>query len=237
MLKIENITKYYGKIKILDNISFTVETGEIVGLVGPNGVGKTTLIKSISGLTKLKSGEAYIENKSLLSSPCLGRYMLGCCFQDNIFDRFFNVYDTVFYNAMYHGMGYKIAKKATDDILHRLKLSEKCLSNGNQLSGGMKRRFQLAISLVHKPIVLILDEPTAGLDPKERVRFRDLIAEIGKDSIVLLSTHIVSDVEQIADWILMMKDGQLIFDGARDEIGEGLEEFYLEQFEEVEHHA
>lgn len=99
-------------------------------------------------------------------------------------------------------------------------------------SGGMKQRLGIAQALLNRPKLLVLDEPTAGLDPKERVRFRDLIASLGKNSIVILSTHIVSDVEQIADRILLMKDGQLIFCGKKEEIHEGLEEFYLEQFQE-----
>ena len=101
-------------------------------------------------------------------------------------------------------------------------------------SGGMKQRLGIAQAVLNDPKILILDEPTAGLDPKERVRFRNLIAELGTDSIVILSTHIVSDVEHIADRILLMKDGQFIFDGTLKDAGEDLEKFYLEHFEEEE---
>ena len=110
-------------------------------------------------------------------------------------------------------------------------LSEAARKKIKTYSGGMKQRLGIAQALLNRPKLLILDEPTAGLDPKERVRFRELIAELGADSIVLLSTHIISDVEQIAGRILMVRDGQLIFDGGPGEIRKDLERFYLDQFE------
>ena len=136
------------------------------------------------------------------------------------------------YMSVLKGIPKKTAKKRAQELIELVGLKGMEKKKIKMYSGGMKQRLGIAQALLNRPKLLILDEPTAGLDPRERVRFRDLIAELGNKNIVLLSTHIVSDVEQIADRILLMKEGRLIFQGNREEVNEDLERFYLEQFEE-----
>ena len=136
------------------------------------------------------------------------------------------------YMALLKGMNKTTARKRCRELLELTALSGMEKKKIKTYSGGMKQRLGIAQALLNRPKLLVLDEPTAGLDPKERVRFRNIIAELGKENIVLLSTHIVSDVEEVADRILMMREGQLIFNGPFDTVGEKLEDFYLEQFEE-----
>ena len=138
------------------------------------------------------------------------------------------------YLAALKGLPKLQAKRRAQELVKVVSLQEAAGKKIKTYSGGMKQRLGIAQALINVPRILILDEPTAGLDPKERVRFRNLIRELGKESIVLLSTHIVSDIEHIADTVLIMNDGQLIFQGSWDGSRKDLEEFYLQQFEEVE---
>ena len=138
------------------------------------------------------------------------------------------------YMAALKGIGKREAARRTEELLEIVSLKEAAKKKIKTYSGGMKQRLGIAQAIINDPKILILDEPTAGLDPKERVRFRNMIAELGKDSIVILSTHIVSDVEHIADYILMMNQGKLTFQGKREEITDDLEAFYLREFGENE---
>jgi len=162
------------------------------------------------------------------------RSMLGYLPQDFGYYPEFTGEDFLLYMAALKGMRKPQARRKTVELLKLVSLHDVAKKKIKTYSGGMKQRLGIAQALLNQPKLLVLDEPTAGLDPKERVRFRDLIKDLGKDSIVLLSTHIVSDIEHIADDILMMKSGQLIYQGKWTDKSGNLEEFYLKQFEEIE---
>ena len=162
------------------------------------------------------------------------RAVLGYLPQDFGYYPGFTGFDFLLYMAALKGLGRGQAKKRAKELLQFVSLEDMAKKKIKTYSGGMKQRLGIAQALLNEPKILILDEPTAGLDPKERVRFRRLLEGLGKDTVVILSTHIVSDVDKIADVILLMKDGQLIFHGKREDIPGDLEEFYMEQFEEKE---
>ena len=163
------------------------------------------------------------------------RAILGYLPQDFGYYPEFTAMDFLIYMAALKGLPKPSAKRRANELLELVGLQDMSRKKIKTFSGGMKQRLGIAQALLNNPKLLILDEPTAGLDPKERVRFRNLIGQLGKDSIVLLSTHIVSDIEHIADEVLMMKDGNLIYHGAWDEQMGDLESFYLAQFEEGSH--
>ena len=163
------------------------------------------------------------------------RALLGYLPQDFGYYPEFTAMDFLLYMAALKGLPKGAAKRRANELLELVGLQDMGRKKIKTFSGGMKQRLGIAQALLNDPKLLILDEPTAGLDPKERVRFRSLIQQLGKDSIVLLSTHIVSDIEHIADEVLMMKDGTLIYHGTWDEQMGDLESFYLAQFEEGSH--
>ena len=233
-LIIDRLSKQYRNKIAVDRISLTLHQG-VYGLLGANGAGKTTLMRMLCGILRPTSGTVMFENMDVSTEDY--RKELGYLPQDFGYYPNFTGRDFLMYMAVLKGMTKSRAQKRCAKLLDEVGLKEMGDKKIKTYSGGMKQRLGIAQALLSHPRILILDEPTAGLDPKERVRFRDMIAALGKESIVILSTHIVSDIEHIADRILLMKDGQIIFNGTQEEIGEDLEEFYLKQFEEVGEHA
>lgn len=232
-LVIDRLSKQYQSKIAVDKVSLRLKPG-VYGLLGANGAGKTTLMRMICGILKPTGGSVALDGIDVADE----RYRdgLGYLPQDFGYYPNFTGWDFLMYMSALKGIEKKQAKKRAKDLLEIVGLESMEGKKIKTYSGGMKQRLGIAQALLNDPKLIVLDEPTAGLDPKERVKFRNLIAELGKENIVILSTHIVSDVEHIADRILMMKDGQIIFNGNREDVGKDLEEFYLEQFGEVQEH-
>lgn len=228
-LVINRLSKQYKNKIAADRISITLHKG-VYGLLGENGAGKTTLMRIICGILKPDSGTVSFDGIDVSQEEY--RSVLG--YLPQVFGYYpeFTGKDFLLYMAALKGLEKPLAKRKADELLSLVSLQNVAKKKIKTYSGGMKQRLGIAQALLNDPKLLILDEPTAGLDPKERVRFRNLIESLGKESIVLLSTHIVSDIEHIADEILMMKEGRMIYSGKWDETKGSLETFYLQQLKE-----
>ena len=228
-LSLDRLTKHYGSKIAVDHVCADLSPG-VYGLLGANGAGKTTLMRMLCTVLESTSGEILLDGKKVTAMGAAYRDLLGYLPQDFGYYPEFRADDFLRYLSALKGIPKKQAKEKAAELLELVSLSDAAHKKIKTFSGGMKQRLGIAQALLNDPDLLILDEPTAGLDPGERVRFRDLIEQLGKHSIVLLSTHIVSDIEHIADQVLMMKDGQIIYQGKWDEKRGDLETFYLEQF-------
>ena len=231
-LVIDRLTKQYQNKIAVDRISLRLHRG-VFGLLGTNGAGKTTLMRMLCGILQPTGGTISFDGMDVREEGY--RAILGYLPQDFGYYPEFTAMDFLLYMAALKGLPRQSARRKATELLELVGLQDMGRKKIKTFSGGMKQRLGIAQALLNNPKLLILDEPTAGLDPKERVRFRNLIGQLGKDSIVLLSTHIVSDIEHIADEVLMMKDGNLIYHGPWDEQMGDLERFYLAQFEEDGH--
>jgi len=209
-LDIKNITKKYGSNKFgLRDYSINISTG-ILGLLGPNGAGKSTLIKIISTINKPTDGEIFLNDKNIIKRPNHIRKILGYLPQDFGVYPNLNAYEFLTYIAAMKGVGGKGLRSKIEQLLEGVNLIEVAKNHLNTYSGGMIQRIGIAQALLNNPKILIFDEPTVGLDPEERLRFRDLLSELANDRIIILSSHIVSDIETIADKVAIMKKGSLI---------------------------
>ena len=229
-LKVDRLTKQYKNKIAVDRISFSLQKG-VTGLLGANGAGKTTLMRMICGILTPTGGDISYDGIDVSDEKF--RNILGYLPQDFGYYPEFTGSDFLMYFSALKGLSKKDARVRTEELLEIVGLSDVAKKKIKTYSGGMKQRLGIAQALINRPEVLILDEPTAGLDPKERVKFRNVIEEIGKDNIVLLSTHIVSDIEHIADRIIMMKSGQIIWNGKISDVQTDLEDFYLQEYGEV----
>lgn len=232
-LIIDRVSKQYKNKIAVDRISVKLQKG-VYGLLGANGAGKTTLMRMIGGILKPTSGTISFDGIDVSEENY--RSILGYLPQDFGYYPEFTGMDFLLYMAALKGIGKPQAKRKAKELLELVSLQDVAQKKIKTYSGGMKQRLGIAQALLNTPKLLVLDEPTVGLDPKERVKFRNLIADLGKESIVLLSTHIVSDIEQIADRVLMMKDGQLIYQDKWDDSNGNLEDFYLQQIDKEGEH-
>ena len=228
-LTVHGLTKQYKDKRAVDRVDLRLTEG-INGLLGANGAGKTTLMRMLCGILKPTTGSIALDGVDVSSEDY--RAVLGYLPQDFGYYPDFTGLDFLLYLAALKGLSRSHAKRKAKELLELVSLKDAGGKKIKTYSGGMKQRLGIAQAELNDPSILILDEPTAGLDPKERVRFRKLIAGLGQDTIVLLSTHIVSDVEKIADHMLMMSEGKIIFDEPWDKGRIDLEQLYMKEFGE-----
>ena len=222
-LRMQNLTKEFGDFTAVDHLNFTMENG-VYGLLGVNGAGKTTLMKMLCTLLSPTSGEITCNGREILGMGADYRRILGYLPQEFGFYPEFTVQDYLSYIAALKGLRPVVAKRRVQELIEKTGLKKAAKKKMKKLSGGMKRRAGIAQAMLNNPKILVLDEPTAGLDPNERIRFRNLISELAEDRLVLLSTHIVSDVEYIANQILLMRNGQIVLAGEAQELIDSMEE-------------
>lgn len=237
-LKLDKVTKEFGDFKAVDEITLTMYDG-VYGLLGLNGAGKTTMMRMICTLMHPTSGTITYDGKDIFKLNDEYRDILGYLPQEFGYYPEFNVKDYLMYIAALKGIKTSVASKRVKQLLHEVGMTKASSKKMRQLSGGMKRRVGIAQAMLNNPKILILDEPTAGIDPMERIRFRNLIGKLAETRLVLLSTHIISDIEAIANHILLVKDGKLVECGTKQQLCEkvggaesNLEDVFLYYFGE-----
>lgn len=225
VIRTEKLSKKFGSIRAVDSLDFETYKGEIFGLLGPNGAGKTTTIKMICGLLKPDSGKIYIDGKETDSfSPQMTR-KVGLCPQDLVLWEYLTCTEQLVFVAEMNGFSRTEAKKSTDNLLENLGLAEKRNKTARTLSGGLKRRLNIALALVNDPEIVILDEPEAGLDPQSRVMVRDFIKTLAEKKTVIFTTHNMDEAERICNRVGIIDKGRLLVtdtpENLKKSIGEG----------------
>lgn len=216
-LKLNALTKRFGNFTAVNGVSCTMSRG-VYGLLGVNGAGKTTLMRMLCTLTPPSAGGITLDGRDIFQLGADYRKILGYLPQDFGCYPDFSAEDYLRYIASIKGLSPAVSRRRIDELLRAVGLQNVRKKKTKTFSGGMKRRLGIAQAMLNDPAILILDEPTAGLDPNERIRFRNLISELAQDRLVLLSTHIVSDVEYIAEEILLMRDGEIVHSGSTQEL-------------------
>ena len=215
-IEIKNLTKFYGTQKALDNVSFSVGSGTVVGFLGPNGAGKSTLMKIVTGLLAPTSGTVLVEGMDVAESSSEIRRLIGYLPENNPLYLDMYVKEYLQYTAnLYHLTN---TNKVVDEVIERTGLGPECKKKIGELSKGYKQRVGLSQAIIHNPRVLILDEPTTGLDPNQLVEIRNLILELGREKTILLSTHIMQEVQAICHQMAILDHGVLVANGSPEQI-------------------
>ena len=218
-IDIKGLTKSYGELKALNGVTISIKKGEFFGLLGPNGAGKTTTINILTGLVFKESGSAKVFGKDTIKDFRYTRSKIGIAAQEFSVDWFFPIEKLLFFQAGYYGIKPKDAKPLVDSLLNRLGLSSKRNSRLRQLSGGMKRRFQIAKALVHDPEILILDEPTAGVDVELRRDLWKYLQDLhSRGKTILLTTHYIEEAELLCENVAIIDNGKILKMGAPKEL-------------------
>jgi ABC-2 type transport system ATP-binding protein len=213
---VENLTKKYGVQKAVNDISFDINTGEVVGFLGPNGAGKSTTMKMITCFMAPTSGNVNVEGSSILSEPETVKKKIGYLPENNPLYLDMPIVDYLRFSAEIQGVDKQDIPGRISDMIDRCGLEAEKHKNIGELSKGYRQRVGLAQAMIHDPEVLILDEPTTGLDPNQIVEIRKLIKDLGKEKTVVLSSHILSEVEATCDRILIINKGRIVADGSAD---------------------
>ncbi len=216
-IKVENIFKLYGKQKALDNVSINIKAGEVVGLLGPNGAGKTTLMKILTCFLPQTSGKANVCGYDVMESPLEVKKKVGYLPENNPLYMDMYVREYLNFMAGIHKLG-KNSKKRVEEMISITGLGAEQHKKLEMLSKGYRQRAGLAQALIHDPDVLILDEPTSGLDPNQLMDIRNLIVKTGKEKTVILSTHIMQEVEAVCDRVIIINNGRIIADAPTSEL-------------------
>jgi ABC-2 type transport system ATP-binding protein len=230
-LKIDGLVKRFGDLTAVNGISFDVPAGEFFGLLGPNGAGKTTTINSIVGLSTLTAGSIELFGLDVTTDWRAARRMVGLSPQEYNFDRYLNIRDVLIYQAGYYGMRGKAVADRADDLLERFDLTSKAKQVFTRLSGGMKRRLTIARAMMHQPRLLILDEPTAGVDVELRLELWSFLRQLNVDgTTIILTTHYLEEAEELCGRIGIIEAGQLVaLETTRKLIGtRSLQDVFLE---------
>lgn len=213
---VENLTKKYGVQKAVNDISFKIDTGEVVGFLGPNGAGKSTTMKMITCFMAPTNGDVTVQGASILSNSESVKKKIGYLPENNPIYLDMPIVDYLRFSAEIQGVSKKEIPGRISEMIDRCGLGAEKHKNINELSKGYRQRVGLAQAMIHDPEVLILDEPTTGLDPNQIVEIRKLIKELGKEKTVILSSHILSEVEATCDRILIINKGRIVADGSSD---------------------
>ncbi|PCH53066.1 MAG: gliding motility-associated ABC transporter ATP-binding subunit GldA [Flavobacteriaceae bacterium] len=226
-IEVKNITKLYGEQKALNAISFTINKGEIVGFLGPNGAGKSTLMKILTGYINASEGTALVNDFNVSTHKIEAQQSIGYLPEHNPLYVEMYVKEYLRFNAAIH----KISKNEVENIIEKVGLVPEVHKKISQLSKGYRQRVGLAAALLHNPEVLILDEPTTGLDPNQLVEIRNLIKEVGKDKTVLFSTHIMQEVDAICDRVILINKGEIVADKNLNELKKNHEQVIEVEFD------
>lgn len=226
-ISVQNISKYYNNQKALNNISFDINKGEIVGFLGPNGAGKSTLMKILTTYISSSEGEALVNNFNVATKQKNVQQCVGYLPEHNPLYLDMYVKEYLTFNANIYG----VKKERIDDVIQLTGLTNESHKKIEQLSKGYRQRVGLANALLHNPDVLILDEPTTGLDPNQLVEIRELIKTVGKEKTIFLSTHIMQEVEAICDRVIIINKGELVIDTPLSELKNNKEQLIEVEFD------